>query len=84
MLIGFVAGGPVKRVVRDKTMRTPKQKITLAILAALYWLAAPFIEVVFYSIELSRGIYLVNADSIAVPIFQFSIGWLIFSPFVVV
>lgn len=65
-------------------MRTPKRKVTLAILAVIFWLAAPFVEAVFYAAEQSRGAYPVDSDSIAIPIFQFFTGWLVLSPFVAI
>jgi hypothetical protein len=64
-------------------MRTPKRKIALVISAVIFWLAAPFVEAVFYAAEQSHGAYSVDSDSISIPIFQFFIGWLVFSPFVV-
>lgn len=64
-------------------MRTPERKRTLVSLAVLFWLTTPFVEAVYYSNEQSRGAYPVNADSISIPIFQFLMGWLVFSPFVV-
>jgi len=73
---------PPNTNVRGSAIHSPRRKSTLVILAALYWLAAPFVEAVYYSIEQFRGAYPVNADSISIPIFQFFVGWLIFSPMV--
>jgi hypothetical protein len=41
---------------------------------------APFVEASYYSIELGRGSYPTDADSIGLPIAQFTIGLLVVSP----
>lgn len=63
-------------------MKTPKNRRTLGIFILLTWLAAPVVETAYYNIELSRGTFPLDADSISIPIFQFLIGWLIASPFI--
>jgi hypothetical protein len=57
--------------------RTPNRKLTLWIFALLYLLVQPVVEAIYYITNQSRGAYPVNADSIAIPIFQFTFGWLI-------
>lgn len=61
-------------------LRTPKNRISVAALAALLYLTAPLIEWFYYSTELARGSYPVNADSIGLPIGLFTNVWLIGLP----
>jgi hypothetical protein len=49
-------------------------------LAAVLYLTAPIVERFYYSTELARGSYPVNADSIGLPIGLFTIVWLIGLP----
>lgn len=63
-------------------MLTPSKKINLILLSAAYWLAEPFVEYIFYTTELSRGSFPVDADSISIPIIQFTSGWVITAPFI--
>jgi hypothetical protein len=52
----------------------------LALLAAVLIATAPSVEANYYSIELGRGSYPTDADSIGLPIAQFTIGLLVVSP----
>lgn len=61
-------------------LRTPKNRMSVAIIAAVLYLTAPLVEWFYYSIELARGSYPVNADSIGLPIGLFTIVWLIGLP----
>lgn len=63
-------------------LRTPKNRISVAASAAVLYLTAPIIEWFYYSTELARGSYPVNADSIGLPISLFTIVWLIGLPLV--
>ena len=60
--------------------RTPKSRTSVAVLAAVLYLTAPFVEWVYYSAELARGSYPVSADSIGLPIGLVTIAWLIGLP----
>lgn len=66
------------------TLTTPKNRITVAMLAALLYLTAPIVEWFYYSTELARGSYPVNADSIGLPVGLFTIVWLTGLPLVLV
>ena len=61
-------------------LRTPKNRTSVAVLAAVLYLTAPLVEWAYYSTELARGSYPVNADSIGLPIDLFTIVWLIGLP----
>ncbi len=61
-------------------LRTPKNRMSVAALAAVLYLTAPVVEWFYYSTELTRGSYPVNADSISLPIGLFTIVWLIGLP----
>ena len=61
-------------------MRTPKTRTNLIILAIVLYLTAPFVEWYFYANELVRDSFPSNADSIAIPLFQFAIGWVLGAP----
>jgi hypothetical protein len=66
----------------QRVTRTPKAKRTVWLLAVVSILAEPIVEVVYYTTNLRRGAYPVNADSIAIPIYQFTFGWLVTLPVV--
>jgi hypothetical protein len=66
--------------MRFSIFKTPENKSSVAILAGLLYLTAPIVEWVFYSTELARGTFPVNADSISIPLFGFMVVWLIGAP----
>ncbi len=61
-------------------LRIPKQRISVIILAIVLYLTAPFVEWYFYMTELARGSFPPDADSIGIPLFQFTIGWVLGAP----
>jgi hypothetical protein len=63
---------------------TPKKARSLGIFIVLMWLAAPIVEAAYYNIQLSKGAFPVDADSISIPIIQFTIGWLMVTPVIAV
>jgi len=67
-----------------RMFKTPKTRAALIALAVVLYLTAPIVEWFYFSNELGRGHYPVNADSIALPLGSFIIGWLIGSPVAVV
>lgn len=54
----------------------------VAVGLALWWLLVLVAEVQSYILELRRGAYPVDADSISIPIAAVVLGWLLASPFV--
>ena len=48
--------------------------------AVVLFLAAPLAQVAYYSAELRRGAFPPDADSISIPIVQFTVGLLMASP----
>ena len=63
---------------------TLKAKWHVALFATFLYITAPLVEAVYYTIQQGRGTYPANADSIAIPIFQFAFGLLLLSPLYVV
>lgn len=61
-------------------LHTPRKSLSLILLAAFLYLTAPLVEWWYYAAELERGSFPVNADSIAIPLFQFTFGWLTGAP----
>ena len=61
-------------------MVTLKSKWHFALLAAFLYIAAPVVNASYYWIEEGRGAYSPNADTIAIPIYSFAMGVLLFSP----
>ncbi|MGI8641377.1 MAG: hypothetical protein ACR2MG_15700 [Pyrinomonadaceae bacterium] len=61
-------------------LRTPKNRISVIFLAVALYLTAPFVEWYFYTTELARGSFSPDADSIAIPLFQFAVGWVLGAP----
>ena len=52
----------------------------VAALATLWWATEPLAAATYYEEELRRGAYPPNADSIMIPISQNTMGWLLFTP----
>jgi hypothetical protein len=50
---------------------------------AVWWLAQPLAETLYYQHELRRGAYPTDADSISIPLFEFGFGWLSVTPLIV-
>src|SRR4030095_5993529 len=63
-------------------LHTPKRKVVLWVLALVSLMAEPVVEAVYYRTSLGRGMFPTNADSIAIPIAQFFVGWLVTLPLV--
>lgn len=61
-------------------LRTPKNGISVIFLAVALYLTAPLVEWYFYTTELARGNFPPDADSIAIPLFQFSVVWVLGAP----
>ena len=61
-------------------MTTLKSKWYFALLAAVLYVTAPLVDASYYVIQQGRGAYPPDADTIAIPIFQFAIALLIVSP----
>lgn len=61
-------------------LKTPRSLWIVAGLAALLYVVAPLENIVFLRTQLDRGAYPVNADSIGIPIYMFTTGFLILSP----
>jgi hypothetical protein len=61
-------------------MLLPRSRGIFWLVIAIWWLAAPFVEGVFYTEELRRGAYPTDADSISIPIIQHALGWLMVTP----
>ena len=61
-------------------MATLRSKWHFALLAAFLYVTAPLVETVYYRVEDERGAYPANADTIAIPIYFFTIALLAFSP----
>ena len=59
--------------------RTPG-RLLVGATATLWWLAQPWLVVRYYTMQLDRGTYPSNADSIVIPIGEDWVGWLLFSP----
>ena len=57
-----------------------KSKWHFALFAIFLYVTASLVEAVYYTIQQGRGTYPANADSIAIPIFQFAFGLLLLSP----
>lgn len=64
----------------QRLMQTPRMKRTVWLLTLLSVFAQPFVEFVYYSTNLDRGAYPVDADSISIPLFQLAFGWLVTLP----
>jgi hypothetical protein len=60
--------------------QTPKQRITLVTVAVLLYLSDPLIEWHYLKMDLDRGAFPVNQDSIIIGLYRFVLGWLILSP----
>src|SRR5690349_1970616 len=58
----------------------PRSRWTVVMAAVVLFLAAPLAQVAYYSAELRRRAFPPDADSISIPIFQFTIGLLTASP----
>ena len=63
--------------------RTPRRGGWLVWLAILLFVTAPFVKASYYSIELHRGSFPPDGDSLGIPIGAFTIGLLITAPFTV-
>lgn len=63
-------------------LKTPKNPARVTVLAIALYLTAPFIEWYYFSSELNRGAFPIDADSIFLPFSMFMIGWLVGAPFV--
>ncbi len=61
-------------------MITLMSKWHFALFAAFLYVTAPLMEAAYYIIQQGRGAYPANADSIAIPIFQFALALLLLSP----
>ena len=62
-------------------LKTPKNRITVILIAATLYITAPMVEWFFYSTELDRGHFAVTNDSIGLPFSIFMRGWLLGMPF---
>ena len=62
-------------------MTTLKLKWQFALFAALLYITAPLAEACYYLLQQGRGAYAPNADSIAIPLYQFTLFLLFLSPF---
>lgn len=60
--------------------QTPPKKWHIAVLTAVLWLLVPVAEAAYYLIQEERGAYPANADTIAIPIYFFTIAWMVVSP----
>ena len=61
-------------------MITLKSKWHFALLAAFLYVTAPVVNALYYWIEQGREAYPPDADAIAIPIYSFAMGVLLFSP----
>lgn len=61
-------------------LKTPKNRISVIILAVALYLTAPLVEWFYYTTELERGSFPVEADSIGLPFGMFMFGWLVGAP----
>lgn len=61
-------------------LRTPKNRISVIFLAVALYLTAPLVEWYFYTTELARGSFPPDADSISIPLFQFTVVWILGTP----
>ena len=59
---------------------TPEKDTSVATVAGVLYLTAPLVEWVYYSTELARGNFPVDADSISLPLFRFMVVWLVGAP----
>jgi hypothetical protein len=63
-----------------RDVRIPRARWPVVASAIALFLVAPLIEAAHYYRELSRGAYPPEADSISIPIFQFTVGLGMLSP----
>ncbi len=66
----------------QRLIQTPRLKRTVWLLVLLAVFAEPFVEYVYYSTNLERGVYPPDADSIGIPLFQFAVAWIVTLPVV--
>lgn len=61
-------------------LKTPKSRASVIALALALYLTAPVVEWFYYTTELDRGSFPVDADSIGLPLGMFMVGWLVGAP----
>jgi len=61
-------------------LRTPRSLWIVASLAAFLYVFAPVENIVFLRTQLDRGVFPVNADSIGIPIYWFTLMLIVLSP----
>jgi hypothetical protein len=67
----------------DESLPLWTTRLRLVGLIVVWWLAAPWVEALYYRTELARGAFPPEADSIGLPLGQHFIGWLAFTPVLV-
>ncbi len=60
--------------------RTPRSRWSVLGFAGTLLIATPFVEALYYSSELRRGVYPTNGDSISIPLIQTCIGLAFVAP----
>jgi len=68
----------------EKILTTPTLPRTIALYLAAVWFSSPFVEIVYYQIELKRGSFPPEADTIMIPIMNFTISWIMLTPLIII